>query len=302
LRDCGYLAVKEPFAGLMTQGMVCHETYRDAAGEWLFPEEVKKAANGSLVRIDTGAPVTVGRSEKMSKRRKNVVDPAAIIDGYGADTARLFMLSDSPPERDLDWTADGVDGAFRYLGRLWRMVTEPTVAPALEAPRPNALSARAEAAHRLTHKTIVAVTDDLEKFRFNRAVARIRELSNALAELDDEPGGAWVYGQGLVALIVLLGPMMPHIAEELWAALGRTGLVCEQPWPVADPSLVVDDTVTIAVQVNGKLRGTLDLPRDVDDKQAEAAALALPAIPKALDGRPVRKVVVVRNRIINVVG
>ena len=302
LRDCGYLAIKEPFAGLLTQGMVCHETYRDASGAWLFPEEVKQGADGGLVHVETGAPVTVGRSEKMSKSKKNVVDPAAIIDGYGADTARLFMLSDSPPERDLDWTADGVDGAFRYVNRLWRLVTEPTVAPALDAPRPNALSARAEAAHRLTHKTIVAVTDDLEKFRFNRAVARIRELSNALAELDDEPGGAWVYGQGLVALIVLLGPMMPHIAEELWAALGRPGLVCEQPWPVADPSLVVDDTVTIAVQVNGKLRGTLELPRDVDDQQAEAAALALPAIPKALDGRAVRKVVVVKNRIINVVG
>jgi leucyl-tRNA synthetase len=303
LRDCGYLAIKEPFAGLMTQGMVCHETYRDAGGDWLFPEEVKQAADGSLVRIDDGAPVTVGRSEKMSKSRKNVVDPAAIIDSYGADTARLFMLSDSPPERDLEWTEAGVDGAYRFVNRLWRMATEPPVTLALDAPRPNQLGTRAETVHRLMHKTIAAVTDGLEKFRFNSAVARIRELSNELADLTDgEPGEAWVYGRALVTLVVLIGPMMPHIAEELWAALERPGLLCEQPWPEADPAQIVDDTVTIAIQVNGKLRSTLDLPRDVDSRQAEAAALAVPAVEKALAGRPVRKVVVVPNRIINVVG
>jgi leucyl-tRNA synthetase len=303
LRDCGYLAIKEPFAGLLTQGMVCHETYRDAAGEWLLPEEVKQAADGSLVRVDTGAPVVVGRSEKMSKSRKNVVDPTAIIDSYGADTARLFMLSDSPPERDLEWTAAGVEGAFRFVNRLWRLATEPPVTLALDAPRPNVLGARADTTHRLIHKTIASVTDGLEKFRFNSAQARIRELSNAMAELaDDQPGEAWVYGRALVTLIVLIGPMMPHVAEELWAVLGRPGLLCEQTWPVADPAQIVDETVTIAIQVNGKLRSTLDLPRDLDSKQAEAAALAEPAVEKALAGRPVRKVVVVPNRIINVVG
>jgi leucyl-tRNA synthetase len=303
LRDCGYGVVKEPFAGLLTQGMVCHETYRDPAGEWLLPEEVKQATDGSLVRVDTGAPVVVGRSEKMSKSRKNVVDPTAIIDSYGADTARLFMLSDSPPERDLEWTEAGVEGAFRFVNRLWRLATEPPVTLAVDAPRPNLLGARADATHRLIHKTIASVTDGLEKFRFNSAQARIRELSNAMAELtDDQPGEAWVYGRALVTLIVLIGPMMPHIAEELWAILGRPGLLCEQAWPVADPAQIVDETVTIAIQVNGKLRSTLDLPRDLDSKQAEAAALAEPAVEKALAGRPVRKVVVVPNRIINVVG
>ena len=303
LRDCGYLGIKEPFAGLLTQGMVCHETYRDAGGEWLLPEEVEQAADGSLVRVDTGAPVVVGRSEKMSKSRKNVVDPTAIIDSYGADTARLFMLSDSPPERDLEWTAAGVDGAFRFVNRLWRLATEPPVTLALDAPRPNALGPRADATHRLIHKTIASVTEGLEKFRFNSAQARIRELSNAMAELTDgQPGEAWVYASALVTLIVLIGPMMPHIAEELWAVLGRPGLLCEQAWPVADPAQIVDETVTIAIQVNGKLRSTLELPRDLDSKQAEAAALAEPAVEKALAGRPVRKVVVVPNRIINVVG
>jgi leucyl-tRNA synthetase len=303
LRDCGYLAIKEPFAGLLTQGMVCHETYRDAAGDWLFPEQVKKADDGSLVHVETGAPVEVGRSEKMSKSRKNVVDPAAIIESYGADTARLFMLSDSPPERDLDWTEAGVDGAWRFINRLWRLATEPPVTLALDVPQPATLSARADATHRLMHKTVAAVTDGLEKFRFNSAVARIRELANAMAELSDgEPGEAWVYGRALVTLTVLINPMMPHITEELWMTLAQPGLVCEQSWPVADPALIVDETVTIAIQVNGKLRSTLDLPRDVDAKRAETEALAIPAVAKALAGRPVRKVVVVPYRIINVVG
>jgi leucyl-tRNA synthetase len=239
----------------------------------------------------------------MSKSRKNVVDPAAIIGSYGADTARLFMLSDSPPERDLDWTEAGVDGAFRFLNRLWRMASEPHLPLAPADSRPNELSARADETLRLVHKTIAAVTDDLEKFRFNTAVAWIRKLSNALIELSaDGKGEAWVYGHALLALVKLIGPMVPHIAEELWASLAQPGLLCEQPWPVADAALVIDETVTIAVQVSGKLRGTLDLPRDIDNQSAEAAALAMPAVLKALAGRPVRKVVVVPNRIINVVG
>jgi leucyl-tRNA synthetase len=309
LKDCGYLGIKEPFAGLLTQGMVCHETYRDeAAGEWLFPEQVKKSdggkeGGGALVRTDTGAPVTVGRSEKMSKSRKNVVDPAAIIESYGADTARWFMLSDSPPERDLEWTEAGVDGAWRFVNRLWRLATEPRVTLAVGAPKPNALSPRADETLRLTHKTIAAVGENLEKFRFNSAVARIYELSNAIAELGpDAPGEPWVYGEALRILVLLINPMMPHLAEELWATLGQSGMACDQPWPEADPALIVDETVKIAVQVNGKLRGTLDLPRDLDKSKAEEAALALPAIAKALEGRPVKKVVVVPNRIINVVG
>ncbi len=308
LRDCGYLDVKEPFAGLLTQGMVCHETYRraganSAADEWLFPEEVKNGPDGTLLEVATGAPVIVGRSEKMSKSRKNVVDPAAIIDSYGADTARWFMLSDSPPERDLDWTEAGVEGAWRFVNRLWRLATEPPLAATFGATRPKTLSARADETLRLVHKTIAAVTDNLEKFRFNSAVARIYELANAMATLRaDGAGETWVYGHALLALVKLIGPMMPHVAEELWSTLEQRGMVCEQPWPAADAALLVDETVTVAVQVGGKLRGTLDLPRDVDPKHAEAAALALPAVAKALAGRPVRKVVVVPNRIINVVG
>ena len=303
LRRCGYAIPAEPFAGLLTQGMVCHETYRDGDGNWLHPDEVTRDAEGRVRRAADGAPVTVGRVEKMSKSRKNVVDPAAIIAAYGADTARLFMLSDSPPERDLEWSEAGIEGAWRYLGRLWRMVADPPVALApAGAPAPKEISDGALAARRATHKTIGTVTDDLEKFRFNRAVARIRELTNTLGDLGGAGAGVgWALREGLETAARLLGPMAPHLAEELWQRLGHTGLLSEAPWPEADPRLVVDETVTVAVQVNGKLRGTIELPRDADKAAAEEMALKLAAVQRDLGGRPSRKVIFVPNRIVNVV-
>ncbi len=304
LAACGYLDLAEPFAGLFTQGMVNHETYKDATtGAWLSPADVAKAEDGSLVRGDTGAPVTVGRVEKMSKSKKNVVDPANIIDAYGADAARLFMLSDSPPERDLEWTEAGIDGAWRYINRLWRMVDEcPAALPPVGTPAPAALSTKAQDARRMVHKAIAGVGDDLEKFRFNKAVARVRELSNALAELDGKgEGEAWALREGFEALTRLVAPMMPHLAEELWARLGHTDLLADQPWPEADPELARDDTVTVGVQVNGKLRATIALPVDAPKDVAEREALADPNVQRALDGKPVRKVIVVPNRIVNVV-
>ena len=302
LKQCGYLGIKEPFAGLLTQGMVCHETYRDAdGGKWLYPEDVIGAQDGSFVHAATGAPVTVGRSEKMSKSRNNVVDPQAIIDAYGADTARLFMLSDSPPDRDLDWTDAGIDGAWRYVSRLWRMVAEPKVGLVpVGSPMPGDLSPAAGTAHRAIHKTIANVSADLDKFHFNKAVARVRELTNLLEDLDGA-GDGWVLREGLETVARLIGPMMPHLAEELWQRLGHETLVAETPWPEVDDSLLEEDTVTVAVQVNGKLRGTVRLPKDSDRESATSAALDLDNVVKAVGGRPVRKVIVVPNRIINVV-
>ena len=302
LKTCGYLDLEEPFTGLFTQGMVNHETYKDATtGAWLAPTELEKNADGALVRSDTGAPVTVGRVEKMSKSKKNVVDPAHIIGTYGADAARLFMLSDSPPERDLEWTEAGIDGAWRYINRLWRMITEATL-PAAGTPRPPAFSAKAEATRRLVHKTIAGMSEDLDKFRFNKAVARVRELSNALGEQEGgDEGEAWVLREGFESLVRLMGPMMPHLSEELWVQLGHATLLTDQPWPEADPALVVEDSVTMAVQVNGKLRATLELPRDLAKDAAEQAALADANVQRALEGKPVRKVIVVPNRVINVV-
>jgi leucyl-tRNA synthetase len=303
MRLTGHVNLDEPFAGLFTQGMVCHESYRDDQGKWLYPEEIKKLADGTVVHAETGRPVVVGRREVMSKSKRNVVAPGAIIDTYGADTARLFMLSDSPPERDLEWTEAGIEGAWRYLNRLWRMVDEPAFPLARrDEGKPERLSPAAESAWRAVHKAIAAVTDHLEQFRFNVAVAQIRTLTNDLGELDGNgPGEAWVIRRGLEIVARLIEPMTPHIAEEMWCALGSKTLLCDEPWPVADRALVHDRSVTMAVQVNGKLRGTLELARDADDELARKAALALPAVERFIGGKPIRQVIVVPNRIINVV-
>ncbi|MCB9948565.1 MAG: leucine--tRNA ligase [Rhodospirillaceae bacterium] len=302
LRQCGYLDVKEPFAALMTQGMVCHDTYAAPDGQWLYPEEVEPR-DGGWVRISDGAPVIVGRTEKMSKSRKNVVGLEKVVETYGADTARLLLLSDSPPERDLEWTDAGIEGAWRYLNRVWRLVTEPAVPlPPPGGPLPGNIGEAATALRRKTHKTIAAVSEDLDAFRLNRAVARIRELTNLVGEMDGSgPGDAWALREALEATVLLLGPIAPHLCEELWQVLGGDTMVAETPWPMADPSLTVDDTVTVAVQVNGKLRATIDLPRDAEAADAERLALADVGVQRSLGGKAVRRVIVVPNRIVNVV-
>ena len=306
LKRCGYLDLNEPFAGLFTQGMVCHQTYRSLSGEWLFPEEVEAASPGELVD-GAGQPVSVGRTEKMSKSKKNVVGLDTIVETYGADTARLYLLSDSPPERDLEWTDTGIEGIWRYVNRLWRLASEPPVPlPPPGTPISGALTPALGALRRAVHQAIAAVTDDLDKFRFNRAVARIREMTNAIEELPEpamvsDPGASAVLREALEALARLLGPMMPHLAEEMWLTLGGAGLVAEQPWPVADPDLARDEQVTIAVQVNGKLRATLEFPRDTESGAIESAALGLPQVARWLDGRAPRKVIVVPNRVVSIV-
>jgi leucyl-tRNA synthetase len=308
MRQSGLVGIDEPFAGLFTQGMVCHETYSDAHGKWLTPRQVERHPDGSVRHVENGQPVTVGRSEKMSKSKLNVVDPESIIGTYGADTARLFMLSDSPPDRDLEWTESGIEGTWRFVNRLWRLMADggvrlaPPDAPAPASFDPCAGGSAAALAFREIHRTVARLTDDLEKFGFNRAVARIRELTHTLSDLDgDDDETTWVRRQGFEALVKLIGPMMPHLAEELWQILGRQTLVVETPWPEADPAFLADEVVTIAVQVNGKLRGTVDLPVDSDEAIVRQTALALPNVTKALAGKVVRKVVVVPNRIINVV-
>lgn len=304
LRDTGHLSLKsgEPFAGLFTQGMVCHETYRDANGAWLEPTEVKKDS-GKVVHIRTNEPVTVGRTEKMSKSKKNVIDPGLIIDTYGADTARWFMLSDSPPERDLEWSESGVEGAWRFTQRLWRLVSEPRgPIAARAAPQPSDWPDAALTLRRELHKTIAALTQDLEQFHFNKAVARIHEFANLLeAAKGDDAATAWARREALESLAKLIGPMVPHLAEEIWQALGHDGLLLEQPWPVADADLARDETVTIAVQVSGKLRATIEVARDMAQPELEKLALANDNVVRAIDGKPVRKVIVVPNRIVNVV-
>jgi leucyl-tRNA synthetase len=303
LKKCGYLSAEEPFSGLLTQGMICHETYKDADGNWMLPSDALQDDGGNWVHKTDGRPVDVGASIKMSKSKKNVVDPELIISSYGADTARLFMVSDSPPERDLEWTDSGVDGAWRYLNRLWRLITEPK-APFVSAGTeiPAELSKDAKKIRSATHKTIAAVTDDLQKFHFNKAVARLRELTNTLGNFEGVEGDdSWALREGYEVLVRLIAPMTPHIAAELWAELGHDSTLCDVEWPVAEENLLVDDLVIIPIQINGKRRDQLEIPKDMDKGEVEKLALASEKVQAVLKGNAPKKVIVVPNRIVNVV-
>jgi leucyl-tRNA synthetase len=303
LKRCGYLDFDEPFVGLFTQGMVCHKTFRDAAGNWLQPDEAEEGPDGAWRALDDGRPVRVGRSEKMSKSKRNTVDPTATIAAYGADTARLFMLSDSPPERDLEWTEAGIDGAWRYLNRLWRLFDERTAQMAPPGtPALARLSPAATELKRAIHQTIDTVTQELERFHFNKAVALIRELSNRVETFAPaDPAAPALLREALDTLAQLLGPIVPHIAEELWQRLGHEALLADTAWPQADAAWLEEDRVIVAVQVQGRLRATISLPRGSDRAATEAAALAEPNVRRAIEGKPLRRVIVVPDKIVNVV-
>ena len=310
MKATGHLnAVEEPFEGLFTQGMVVHETYKGPDG-WVTPAEVKvEDFDGSrkAFLLTDGTPIEIGPIEKMSKSKKNVVDPDDIIGSYGADTARWFMLSDSPPERDVIWTEAGVEGAHRFVQRLWRLISEAS--PGLAGVEPRAgTDGEAGALSKAAHKTVKAVGEEIERLGFNKAVARIYELANALqAPVADIAAGKAspelkaATREALDMLVVLIAPMMPHLAEECFAALGGSGLVADKPWPAFDPALVVDSAIVIPVQINGKKRGDLTIARDADQVAVEKAALDLDVVRKALEGKPPRKVIVVPQRIVNVV-
>jgi leucyl-tRNA synthetase len=305
---CGYLDLAEPFDGMFTQGMVTHETYRAPDGEWVSPAEVKRDGN-QLTRLSDNAPLTAGRIEKMSKSKRNTVDPTEIITGYGADAVRLFMLSDTPPDRDMEWTEAGVEGAWRYVNRLWRLIeTYQTVVARDGAPGADAALDLRRAAHRAADRTTASV----DAFALNIAVAEVRILSNAVGDQLDKlpvegevrpaaPALVEVLKEAVSFLVRLAGPMMPHLGEELWQVLGHDRLLAEEPWPIADPALLVSDTVTVAVQVNGKLKATIDIARDAEKSLAERLALGEPRVVASLAGKPPKKVIVVPNRIVNVV-
>ena len=311
MQKTGHAGISEPFDGLFTQGMVVHETYRDANGQWVSPAEVDIISDGTDRKaklLSTGAPVEIGSIEKMSKSKRNTIDPDDIIGTFGADTARWFMLSDSPPERDVIWTEEGVQGAARFVQRLWRLVGEV----ADLSPSPNAHDAAAEDAvltiRKAAHRAVIRVEEDVERLRFNRCVAHAYELANALqAELavkKDKPVSPefiTAMREAATFLIQIIAPMMPHLAEECWKELGFDRLVAETAWPKADHALIVENDITIPIQVNGKKRGEITISREADAKTVEAAVLALETIQAALEGKPVKKVVVVPQRIVNVV-
>jgi len=285
LKRIGRLDVDEPFRGLFTQGMVTHETYRGADGRWVSPGEVRKGADGRLAGPD-GKSVERGRVEKMSKSKKNTVDPEPIVGKYGADAVRWFMLSDSPPERDLEWSVSGIEGAARFVQRVWRLATTPKAGDALD-----------EALERKLHRTVAAVGDAIEALQFNKAVAQLYELVNAIEKAPASGSRA----EAIRGLVKLISPMAPHLAEECWAQIGGDGLVANAEWPAFDPALLVEDQVTLAVQVNGKLRDTLSAPRGLDRAAAEALALASDKVQRQLAGASPRKVIVVPDRLVNIV-
>jgi leucyl-tRNA synthetase len=302
MRDCGYINVDEPFLGLFTQGMVTHATYQDQNGRWLFPSEVKEEGD-KFVKADDNSPVKLGRIEKMSKSKKNVVDPEDILNTYGADAARLFILSDSPPERDLEWTESGIEGAWRYVNKLYKTVMETREKFSKPGEtQPKNFSDAAEKLRRETHKAIDGVAKDIENFHMNKAVAKVRELSNALGGVKGNgEGEAWALREGYEALIKIMNPMMPHLAEELWNALGHKTTLADESWPALDESLLAKDSITIGVQVNGKVRASITLPANASEDQAREEALAQDNVLKAMEGKQVRKFIYVPGKIVNVV-
>ena len=289
LNHLGMIDFAEPFASLFTQGMVTHETYsREEGGRevWFGPEEVTRGKDSATLKAD-GAPVTIGKVVKMSKSKKNVVDPDAMVDRYGADAVRWFMLSDSPPERDLPWSEAGIEGCGRFVQRLWRL---------FGAVQP-ADSGTDQALDRKVAQTVVGAAADIEALSFNKAVARIYELTSAV----EKAAPSASRNAAIRTLVLLAAPMMPHLAEEAWALVGGEGLVANAAWPTVDPALLVEDEVTIAVQVKGKLRDTLTVAKGLAQAELEALALASDKVQRSLDGAPVRKVIVVPDRLVNIV-
>jgi leucyl-tRNA synthetase len=285
LQRLGRISIAEPFRGLFTQGMVTHETYRAGDGSWLSPNEVRKSGD-DWVHIESGHPVTPGRVEKMSKSKRNTVDPEPILAKYGADAVRWFMLSDSPPERDLEWSEGGIEGASRFVQRVWRLASASMPAEGED-----------QALNRKLHRTIAAVGEAIESLAFNKAIAQLYELTTAI----EKAGPSATRHEAIRTLILLAAPAAPHLAEESWAALGESGLVVDAAWPNYDPALLVDEQVTLAVQVNGKLRDTLSAPRGLDRAAAEALALGSDKVQRQLAGAAPRKVIVVPDRLVNIV-
>jgi leucyl-tRNA synthetase len=303
LKDEGLVSVEEPFAGLFTQGMVTHEAYKNAAGEWVEPSDIRITVEGNTRTAShaaTGEPITIGDIEKMSKSKKNVVAPEDIFDAYGVDAARLFVMSDSPPERDVQWTNSGVEGSWRFTHRVWN---EFDSQPAGDFAHDEA-DAAALALRKGAHRLIGFVTDSIEGFRFNSGVARLYEFLNMLKAAPAENASQGVLAaraEALEILARLISPFTPHLAEEAWAHLGKADMVVDAPWPKADPLLAADDERVLPIQINGKRRGEIKIKAGTSEAEAEKIALADPAVLAHLEGLTVRKVIVVKDRIVNIV-
>ena len=322
LSHIGMTDVKEPFASLFTQGMVTHQTYQAGDGSWLSPDEVRHDGD-DWIHIESGQPVAAGRIEKMSKSKKNVVDPDDIVDQYGADAVRWFMLSDSPPERDLEWSESGIEGCWRFVQRLWRLVqsnpprhgegdhpqgggggAQPNAAPDRGPPPSSVRDATSPsrggsdpALDRKTHQAIAGVASDIDALAFNKAIAKIYDLTNAI----EKAAPSASRNNAIRDIVLLAAPMVPHLAEQAWEILGGDGLIADAPWPTVDPALLVENEVTVAVQVMGKLRDTLTVPKGLGQDELQALALASEKVQRSVDGAAIRKVIVVPDRLVNIV-
>ncbi|WP_223477609.1 leucine--tRNA ligase [Oricola indica] len=310
MRETGHLDLAEPFKGLFTQGMVVHETYRtgtSAKGQWHAPSEIRLEDNGGKRRaivIETGEEAAIGSLEKMSKSKKNTIGPEEITQSYGADTARWFMLSDSPPDRDVEWSDRGAEGAHRFVQRIWRVVSgaAPTIAPG----NPDEAGAEALAMRKAAHKALKAIGEDLSRLGFNRAIARVHELVNEIAPAAEKagkgaPADKAAAHEALSILVQVIAPVMPHLAEECWRVLGHETMVAETAWPEFDPDLVREDTITLPVQINGKRRGEISVGKDADKESIEKLALEADFVIHHLGGAAPKKIIVVPNRIVNIV-
>jgi leucyl-tRNA synthetase len=314
MKEAGHANIDEPFKGLFTQGMVVHETYRKPDGSYASPAEIRiEMAGGERVVTlsKTGEKIEVGPIEKMSKSKRNTVDPDDILSSYGADTARWFMLSDSPPDRDVIWTEEGVQGATRFVQRLWRLTNElAELAAPSGAAKPAQFSEAALGVRKHAHAALKNVSEHIERLRFNSAIAQVYQATNSLTDAAakaKEDGKkiaadlAWAFREAGEILVRLAAPMMPHLAEECWAALGHGSLAAEQPWPVLENALLVEETITLPVQVNGKKRADVTVPRNAGNPEIEAAVLALEPIRRELGNRTPKRVIIVPQRIVNVV-
>ena len=288
----GHLPKKaiEPFNALFTQGMVCHATYQDPDGKWLNPDDIKQSESGEFITLD-GQKVTVGQSIKMSKSKKNVVDPDDIIDQYGADTARWFVMSDSPPERDVEWTASGAEAAWKHLQRVWRLTVEITEDSSSDTSKDIELE-------KAKNIAIDAVTNGVEGFAFNKSIAALYQFTNILAK---SPASKNAKIDAMLTMAQLMQPMTPHLAEEIWSTLGGDGLVTEAKWPILDASMLINDTIVLPIQVNGKRRDEIQVNVDLSKDEIEKIVLERQSVLRILDGNAPKKIIVVPGKIVNVV-
>ena len=309
MKICGHLNVTEPFKGLFTQGMVTHETYKTSQGDWVSPEEIKFEGAGDerkAILVQSGEELKIGSIEKMSKSKLNVIDMTAMAESFGADATRWFVLSDSPPERDVQWTEAGIEGVWRYVQKLWRLVDDANAIISSEEDG-SAENFDSEALLKAAHKAVAQVSESYENLRFNRAIAHLYDLTNTLSKAVSAVKLAPTHKERAALrtatdfLVKLCNPIVPHVTETCWARLNKDSILADEAWPVADESYLKEDSIILPVQVNGKRRGEIEVAKDLPKEQVEDAALSLDAVSRILDGKSPKKVIVVPGRIVNVV-